>query len=113
MTVVHAETDDVLATEVEVADGWLATFRGLRFRSQLPADTAMVFPYDGVGRRDVDMLFVAFPIDVLWLVDGRIERVNTLRSWIGFGLAKADCVVELPAGTADAVAEGDRVEVRL
>jgi len=117
MRVVHepvGEDDDeggrtVLATDVQVADTFGAKFRGLRFRSSLPEGFALVFPFESVGRRDIDMLFVRTPIDVLWLVDERVERVETLRPWIGFGLAKADCVIELPPGVAADISAGDRV----
>lgn len=115
MRVVHeregGEPDAVLATEVETADSLLATFRGLRFRRSFPEGHALVFPFDSARRCDVDMLFVPFPIDVLWLLDGRVERVETLRPWIGVGIARADTLVELPAGTVSAVSEGDTVRV--
>ena len=112
--VVHEDgkgSESVLASTVEVADSRLAKARGLRFRREIPEDHALVFPFSRVGRRDIDMLFVPFPIDVLWLVDGRVERTKRLRPWIGFGLSRADTVVELPAGVADGVEDGDRVRV--
>ncbi|WP_135667195.1 DUF192 domain-containing protein [Halorhabdus rudnickae] len=117
MRVVHDPAGDgddeggrtVLATDVAVADDALAKLRGLRFRSSLPDGFALVFPFEGVGRRDIDMLFVRTPIDVLWLVEERVERVDRLRPWLGFGLAKADCVIELPPGVAADVSTGDRV----
>ncbi|MFB6296044.1 MAG: DUF192 domain-containing protein [Halobacteriales archaeon] len=120
MRVVHEETDvgessadqeEVLAEEVEVADTLLAKVKGLRFRRSFPEGHALVFPFDAAGRRDVDMLFVPFPIDVLWLVGEQVERVETLRPWIGFGITRADTLVELPAGTADGVSEGDTVRI--
>lgn len=113
MRVVHEPAEGterrVLATEVSMAEGFWEKVRGLRFRSELPANFALVFPFDRVGRRDIDMLFVRTSIDVLWLVDGHVERVETLHSWLGFGLAKADCVIELPPGVARDVSTGDRV----
>lgn len=106
-----ADADDrtVLATDVSIADGFGAKVRGLRFRSSLPDDFALVFTFDGVGYRDIDMLFVRTPIDVLWLIDEEVTRVETLRPWVGFGLTRADTVIELPPGTAGAVSVGDRV----
>ncbi|QGN06164.1 DUF192 domain-containing protein [Halorhabdus sp. CBA1104] len=113
MRVVHDPSDGTerrtLATDVHVADGFWAKFRGLRGRSSIPADFALVFPFEAVGRRDIDMVFVRTPIDVVWVRDGDVQQVSTLRSWIGFGLAKADCVIELPPGGADDVEVGDRV----
>ncbi|WP_181685523.1 DUF192 domain-containing protein [Halorhabdus salina] len=115
MRVVHDPTDGTerrtLATDVHVADGVWAKFRGLRGRSSISESFALVFPFDAVGRRDIDMLFVRTPIDVVWISDEEVQQVSTLRSWIGFGLATADCVIELPPGGADGVEAGDRVVV--
>jgi len=115
MRVVHEPADGdgtrTLATDVEVADGLWAKFRGLRFRRSLPDDYALVFPFGHPGRRDIDMVFVRTPIDVLWISDDRVTQVKTLRPWTGFGLARADCVIELPSGAADGVGAGDRVVV--
>jgi uncharacterized membrane protein (UPF0127 family) len=108
--VVH-EDDDVLATETEVADSLPVTLLGLRFRRSLPDDHALVFRFGSAGRRDVDMLFVPFPIDVLWLIDGRVERVDTLRAWFDLAIARADTLVELPAGTAGDVSQGEMVRI--
>lgn len=100
-----------LADSTEVADSILAQAVGLRLRTRFPRGHAVVFPFDRVGLRAVDMLLVRFPIDVLWLVDERVHRKRRLRPWIGVGIARADTVIELPAGVGDAVAEGD--ELRL
>ncbi len=110
MRVVH-EDDDVLATKIEVADSLLETLRGLRFRRSFPDDHALIFRFDSAGRRDVDMLLVPFPIDVIWLIDGRVERVDTLRAWLDLAIARADTLVELPAGTAADVSRGDTIRV--
>ena len=111
MRIVHGETGDVLATEVEVAESLLAILRGLRFRRSLPTDHALVFAFDAAGRRDVDMLFVPFPIDVVWLVDGRVERVDTLCAWLDLAIARADTLIELPAGVTAGVDSGDVVRI--
>lgn len=110
--VVHEDSGEVLASDVETADSLLAKVRGLRFRRSFPDGRALVFPFGSAGRRDVDMLCVPFPIDTLWLVEDEVERVETLRPWIGFGIARADTLVELPAGTADGVDQGHRVAIR-
>jgi len=102
---------DVLATDVDVADSTLSRARGLMFRRSIPNDFALVFTFDDVARRDVHMLFVPFPIDALWLVDGVVRQVKRLRPWIGFGWADADTLVELPAGAAAAVEQGDVVAI--
>jgi uncharacterized membrane protein (UPF0127 family) len=103
-----AEPTD-LATDVEVADSVLARARGLMFRRSVPEDYALVFPFDRVRRRGLHMVFVPFPIDAVWLVDGEVTATARLRPWIGHGAARADTVIELPAGAAAAVEPGDEV----
>ncbi|MFB6302434.1 MAG: DUF192 domain-containing protein [Haloferacaceae archaeon] len=102
----------VLASRVAVADSPLARARGLMFRRSVPADYALVFPFDGADVRWLHMLFVPFDIDAVWTVDGRVRRVERLAAWTGLARAEADLVVELPAGAAADVAPGDRIELR-
>ena len=99
-----------LATVVEVADTPLTRGRGLMLR-RLPADGALVFPFDGVRSRTVHTLLVPAPIDVVWTVGDEVVRVETVCAWLDLARAIADRLVELPAGTADAVAPGDTVTV--
>jgi uncharacterized membrane protein (UPF0127 family) len=125
MRVVH-EGDDtigeetanrsVIATNVEIADSILSQGRGLMFRSSIPDDYALVMEVEndgllsrGPSRQLVHMLFVRFPIDVLWLVDDEVTRVERMHPWRSFAMAKADRILELPAGAAADVNEGDRV----
>lgn len=99
----------VLATHVETADTFLARARGLTFRRRFPEGHALVFPFGRAAPRTLHMVCVPFPIDAVWLVDDRVERVATLSPWSGLGRARADAIVELPAGTADDVDAGDRL----
>jgi len=101
----------VLASEVDVADSVPAKLRGLTFRRSIPEGYALVFEFDRVARRSVHMLFVPFPLDVVWTADGEVTATKTLRPWIGLGMARGDRFVELPAGAAGHVRPGD--EVRL
>jgi uncharacterized membrane protein (UPF0127 family) len=102
---------DVLASEVDVANTTLARARGLMFRRSIPDDYALVFRFPDVARRNVHMLFVPFPLDVVWLADGAVEWVKTLRPWIGLGSARADLMIELPAGAAADVEPGDSITI--
>nr|WP_049941892.1 DUF192 domain-containing protein [Haloterrigena turkmenica] len=99
----------VLATDVDLADSLLSQTRGLMFRRSLLDGSALTFRFDSAAVRDVHMLFVFFPIDAVWVVDGVVERVERLRPWLSFARAECDLLVELPAGTADGVEDGDRV----
>jgi uncharacterized membrane protein (UPF0127 family) len=114
MAVVHetpAGERATLATTVETAETTLQQARGLTFRRSIPADYALVFPFDRATRRSIHTVFVPFAIDVCWLVEDTVERVTTMPAWRGFGMAIADTIVEFPAGTADGVAVGDAMYV--
>ena len=129
MRVVHESADGgtVLASDVDIAEGVVETSKGLMFRSSIPEAYALVFEFDppsglaaklpfasddAVARRIIHMLFVRFPIDVLWLQGETVAHVKTLRPWIGLGMADADRIIELPAGAADGVEVGDTVVVK-
>lgn len=101
----------VLASDVDVAKGPVKQALGLMFRRSIPADYALLFPFDAPDTRSVHMVCVPFPLDVLWLVDDEVTRKSRLRPWIGIGRGTADAIVELPASAADGVSEGDVVEV--
>lgn len=112
MQLVHEPEDGEprpLATDVDLADGLLSQARGLMFRRSVPDDYALVFRFRRVGRRGLHMVFVPFPIDAVWIVDGEVTKVARLRPWVGWGRGRADVIVELPAGAADGVEVGDRV----
>ena len=99
---------DVLADDVKVADGILSRAVGLMFRSSLPDGYALVFEFGRERRVGLHMIFVPFPIDAVFLdVEGVVRSVETLRPWFGYASERAATVVELPAGAADGVKEGD------
>lgn len=98
-----------LAATVETADSALAQLRGLMFRRSLPEGYALAFRFGSVSPRDVHMLFVFVPLDVIWVVDGVVERVERLRPWRGIARSEADLLLELPAGAADGVEPGDEL----
>lgn len=100
-----------LATTVETADSFLSRARGLMFRRSLPDDYALAFRFDDVAVRDVHMVFVPFPLDAVWAVDGEVTRVERLSAWTGLAKARGDVLFELPAGSAENVAVGDAVRL--
>ncbi|MFP4628997.1 MAG: DUF192 domain-containing protein [Halobacteriales archaeon] len=100
-----------LATEVDVASSRGAKARGLMFRRSFDPGRALVFPFDDAVTRGLHMVFVFFPIDAIWTVGDEVTHCKRLRPFLGLGWARADRVIELPAGAADGVAVGDRVTV--
>ncbi|MEF8841379.1 MAG: DUF192 domain-containing protein [Haloarculaceae archaeon] len=114
MRAVHRPSDGperVLATDVDVADSLLGKARGLMFRRSIPGGYALVFRFGRTTVRGLHMVCVPFDIDAVWLVDGRVERTKRLQAWRGYGRARGDTVLELPAGAAAAVESGDRIEL--
>ena len=107
-----ADRERVLADDVAVADSFLSQARGLMFRRSVPDGYALVFPFDGASARSLHMAFVPFALEALWLIDGEVRATGRLRPWIGLARGEADTVVELPAGAADGVREGDLIERR-
>ena len=102
----------VLADEVSVADTWLARARGRMFTRSFPEGSALVFPFDGVGRRSLHMVGVPYAIDALFIVDETVTEAVRLRPMVGLAWGRADRIVELPSGAAEAVAVGDSVVLR-
>ena len=100
----------MLADDARRAGNIVTKGLGLMFRRSVPGD-ALVFPFSQAATRRLHMVFVPFDIDAVWLAEGRVERVDRLAAWTGRGAARADCVVEMPAGAADEVAVGDRLRV--
>jgi uncharacterized membrane protein (UPF0127 family) len=116
----ESPADRVLATEVEVAESTLAQAKGLMFRSSIPDDFALVMEVGSGGglpltsgppRQSVHMLFMRFPIDAIWLRDEEVVKTARLSPWTGIGVAKADRIIELPAGAAEVVSVDDTVVV--
>lgn len=97
-----------VANRIEFADSTLERARGLMFRS-VPGDCALVFRFSDVHRRGIHTLFVPDLIDVCWLARGKVERIERMRPFWGVGFARADTIVELPAGGADGLSSGDRL----
>lgn len=115
MRVVHEPADGdarTLATRADVAESFGAKLRGLMFRSSIPDDYALVFEFDGPTRRSVHMLFVPFPIDVVWTIEDEVTHTKTLPAWYGLGWAQGDRFLELAAGAADGVSPGDEVRLQ-
>jgi|SRR5687768_10221526 len=102
-----ADGQRVLIPRVEVAGSLLGRMRGLMGRSDLAADEALYLP----GTNSIHMLFMRFPIDILFLgkpaADGAQPVLSVrhgLRPWRGvvWWVRGAKGAIELPAGTLEA-----------
>jgi uncharacterized membrane protein (UPF0127 family) len=88
---------------LDVAGSWLGRLRGLMFRQSLEAGSGLYLS----GTNSVHMMFMRFPIDVLFLGARRTDGTQPvvalrpqLRPWIGvvWWVRGAHGAVELPAG---------------
>ncbi|MFP8957922.1 DUF192 domain-containing protein [Natrialbaceae archaeon A-CW3] len=98
-----------LATNVDVADSLYTQTRGLMFRRSLPESYALAFPFGTAKTRDIHMLFVFVPLDVIWVEAETVRRVERLSPWTGYARERADLILELPAGAATDVEPGTRL----
>lgn len=54
---------------VEIADTEQSRIMGLSGRKTLPIDTGMLFVFDMIGRNEIWMKDMNFPIDIMWISD--------------------------------------------
>lgn len=109
---------------VELARSDAEQIQGLSDREELPWGRGMLFQYPEARPLAFWMLRMHFPIDMVWLRDGRLIAIShrvpppppgTARSALQrYGPGElADSVLEVPAGFAEAHGwrPGDRVEL--
>jgi uncharacterized membrane protein (UPF0127 family) len=97
----------VVCGRCELADSALKRMRGLLGRDGLAADEGMLFRPAG----SIHMFFMRFPIDAVFC-DGELRVLGVergLRPWRTARRRGAKVVIELAAGAAAAVEEGDRL----
>ncbi|MFB6283904.1 MAG: DUF192 domain-containing protein [Halobacteria archaeon] len=107
---IQTEDGEILADEVEIADGFLEKATGLMLRDRFPEGSALVFDFSRRKRVFVHMMFVRFPVDVL-LLDGknRVVKKTTLQPWRGVCRGKAARMIELPEGVCEQLEEGEKI----
>ena len=76
---VNRTTGETLASQVTLCDTFWRRSRGLMFRRSLAPEQVFVFAYSRESKADtaITMLFVFFPIAVLWL-DAQRRVVDTI-----------------------------------
>ncbi len=112
---VTKEDGTVIAENIERADTLLKQIVGLMFRKSIPDSYAMVFSMKRDNRDGLHMMFMHFPIDVVFLDREKkiISIHRNLKPWTGMAFSSKPFryVIELPAGTIDraSLKEGERL----
>jgi hypothetical protein len=116
MSVLRKGDGTLVAAQVELADHLLKQMVGLMFRRGIPESYAMVFDLYLEQRISIHMLFVPFPIDIVFLDRDRriVDARQGLRPWIGLAFSRrpARYAIELPARAIErhSLREGDTLE---
>lgn len=95
-------TGKCIASDVEFANSLLSQTKGLMFRKSISDDYALVFVLAKPRMITIHMLFVRFPIDVLFLDEiKRIVKTAHLRPWTGLTSSseKIKYMIEMPEGS--------------
>lgn len=104
----------ILAREVTYANNMFSRARGLMFRKDIPVDFAMVFTMRKPMTVGVHMLFVFFPIDVIFLDERkRVIGTGMLKPWLGHTQMKGvKYLIETHQGTIEThdITIGDDLE---
>ncbi len=92
-----------IATHIEHATSAVSMMRGLMFRRDIPDNYAMIFVFSKPGTVSVHMLFMRFPIDVIFLnKDKIIISIARLNPWIGHKRVRGvTYFIEMNAGTLE------------
>ena len=93
----------LIAKNIEFARTMRKQVLGLMFRESIPPDYSMIFILKKPSRVNVHMLFVFFPIDLIFLNDEKkVMGFSRLKPWIGFkAMEDIKYVLEMKAGTID------------
>lgn len=100
-----------IASEVEIADTFLRKAVGLIGRTSIAPDYALVFPFETDTTRWIHTVGVRTAIDVIWVADEHVTRIETLPAWRGVAKARADTIIECAPNTTSEITTGDRLVV--
>lgn len=76
---------------------------GLMFRKSIPYDYSMIFILKKPSKVNIHMLFVFFPIDVIFLnEEKKIMGLSRLKPWVGYkAMEDIKYIIEMKAGTIE------------
>ena len=91
----------LIAKNIEFARTMLAQSLGLMFRKGMPHSYSMIFTLQKPSQVNVHMLFVFFPLDVIFLdKEKKIMGFSQLKPWVGYkGMENIKYILEMKAGT--------------
>lgn len=92
-----------IAKNIEICRTLTSQMSGLMFRSHIPADYAMIFVMKKPASLGIHMLFMRFPIDVIFLNEEKIiVGMAHLKPWIGHkGMKNIKYIIETNPGTIE------------
>lgn len=106
-----------LVTKAKTYNNPLLLAKGLRFSSPLQKGQALLLASATENLQTIDMLFVFFPIDALWL-DKHKRVIHIVRNIKPFTLAvsspkKAQYILECPANSIKGIRQNDQLSFAL
>ncbi len=92
-----------IAKNLEFARTKLCHMLGLMFRKSIPSDYSMIFLLKKKSSVNVHMLFMRFPLDVIFLDDEKkVSGLYRLNPWTGYKAVKnVKYVLEMEAGAIE------------
>lgn len=109
---IHVPTNDILATEVRMADSFFRRLKGLMFSKNLPVGQALLIQ----PCQQIHTHFMRYPIDVIF-ADKQLNVLHVIPAMAPWRFSKyikqSHCVIELPVGTVEKVKVGDVLSLEL
>lgn len=116
MPLLDKTTGKEIIGRVLVAEAHWQRLKGLMFEDPAKFDYALVFPLEreSIANAAIHMLFVFFPIDVVYLSKGK-KVVDIAKNLPPFSLGYAPkkpskFFIELPAGKSNGIKTGDALD---
>jgi len=100
-----------LITEIELADSMFLKARGLMFRKEMDSKKGMLFTFNKQERTGIWMLFMRFPIDLVYL-DSQKRIINIYENIRPIGLNPGTWKVYYPETPAKYILELSRGTVK-
>lgn len=104
----------IIANNVEYAKTMISQVLGLMFRKSIEQDYAKIFVFKKPSAVDIHMLFVFFPLDVIFLDAGKnVSGCARLNPWTGYkSMKNIKYIIEMQAGTIEKynLTSGEKME---